>query len=188
MKYTRYKILGASALILCLSKSYAQDKHKWLKVLIEPDLLVTMPDTPKAISMNGIKIYECIYPNKIFRITTEKSPLNYKGRRINEVDKEFFDSLTYKIIHENGVKRELVSDSNTAVEGHNVRFIIYRETINQREAVVKLEILNVTGIEEAMYKFYMIDFEKKDITDNESIFFNTWDLYYKFEKGIHDTR
>src|SRR5574343_72954 len=71
---------------------------------------------------------------------------------------------------------------------YNVRELIYTDNINSKTCTVTLQILNVTGFDEAMYKFYFIDFKNRASVPEEYInFFSDWDLYYKLENEIKNS-
>jgi hypothetical protein len=160
----------------------AQVDSTWKKILIEPDLLTLFPDTPIIDLTKPIKSYEYQIGELIYRVTSEKSPLIYYGRTIKEVDDEYYSSLTSKTITS---KQKLIKENNFKFEGHNVRELIYIDTINSRQCTVTIQILNVIGFEEAMYKFYLIDFENRTtIPEISKPFFSNWDLYYKLENNL----
>jgi len=171
-------------LLLITSLSYAQKNSNWVGKIIEPDLFVLFPDTPKIFLNKGVYLYEYINSEFIMRVTSEKSPLNYYGRTIEEVESEYYDSLNDRILNR---KQKILTEEDFKFENHKVRKLVYLDTINNQPCTVTLEILNVTGFEEAMYKFYFIDFKQRpDLPKVFENFFLGWDLYYKFENQINE--
>lgn len=163
----------------------AQINSNWKKIIVKPDLLVYFPENPK-VSVDSLKTtYELKINEVIFKVTSEKSPLNYYGRTIEEVDKEYYSSLTKKTLREEQI---LIKERNFDFEGHNVRELIYSDHVNSKPCTVTLQILNVIGLDEAMYKFYFIDFKNRsNIPKEYQHFFSDWDLYYKFENDIQNS-
>jgi hypothetical protein len=160
----------------------AQSDSTWKTILIEPDLLSHFPETPAIDLTKQIKSYEYKIGQLIYRVTSEKSPIIYYGRTIKEVDEEYYSTLTSKTITS---KQKLIKENDFKFEGHNVRELIFIDTLNLKPCTVILQILNVTGFEEAMYKFYLIDFENRTtIPEISKPFFKNWDLYYKLENKI----
>ena len=172
-------------LIIFSTQVNAQINSNWKKIIIEPDLLVYLPEMPK-VSVDSIKTtYEVTINKVIFRVTSEKSPLNYYGRTIKEVDDEYYNTLTKRILTKN---QKLLKERNFLFEGHNVRELIYSDSINSMPCTVTLQILNVTGFDEAMYKFYFIDFKNRSNIPKEYLnFFSDWDLYYKLENEMKNS-
>jgi hypothetical protein len=172
-------------LIIIFSLQMTAQSLAWKKTLIEPDLLVNFINDNKVIRDETITRYEFQNDEVILLITTEKSPLNYFGRSISDVDTEYFGSLTKSIITSN---KKLLKESNFDFEGHNVRELVYSDVVNSKPCTVTLQILNVTGFEEAMYKFYFIDFKNRDIVPEKyTPFFSDWDLYFKIENDVKDS-
>lgn len=161
----------------------AQTNPEWQKTIIAPDLLVYFPENPKKSVDSLITTYELKFNDVIFKVTSEKSPLNYYGRTIKEVEDEYYAALTKSTLSEN---QQLIKERNFDFEGHNVRELIYFDNIQSKPCIVTLQILNVTGFDEAMYKFYFIDFNNRHSIPNEySNFFYDWDLYYKLENEMN---
>lgn len=77
----------------------AQTDSTWKKILIEPDLLVYFPDTPEMKSNSLLNLYEFQNSEVILRVTSEKSPIIYNGRTIEEVDSEYYSTLTSISFH-----------------------------------------------------------------------------------------
>jgi len=164
----------------------AQTDTTWKQVLIEPDISVYFPDTPKLKENPLVTTYEYQNSEVVLRVTSEKNPINYNGRTIEEVDSEYYSTLTSKTITG---KQRLLKEKDTKFRGHDLRELIYSDTINSKPCTVTLQILNVTGFEEAMYKFYFIDFKNRmTIPENYAAFFSNWELYYKLENDIDNNK
>lgn len=71
-----------------------QNEPKWKEVLLNPDLLVHFPKESEIINDEIKQTYICNSDSISLKITVEKNPLNYKGRSIADVNKEFYDNLT----------------------------------------------------------------------------------------------
>jgi hypothetical protein len=151
----------------------------WLAVIIEPDILVFFPDTPTIRMTNDVTYYEFVDQNTILRVTSEKNKINYYGRPIAEVDYEYYSTLTERTITD---RNKLITEIDSSFEGHNLRKLVYTDTINMKPCIVTLFILSVTGFEEALYKFYVINFDNRvDFSKEYLRFYSNWDLYYQFE-------
>lgn len=172
-------------LIILSAQINAQSNSAWKKTLIKPDLLVYFIEKPKKSVDSTGTTYELKTNEIILKITSEKSPLNYYGRSVKEVDDEYYSTLTKNTLTKN---QKLLKERNFDFEGHNVRELIYTDNINSKPCTVTLQILNVTGFDEAMYKFYFIDFKNRASVPEEYInFFSDWDLYYKLENEIKNS-
>jgi hypothetical protein len=168
--------------ILIVIQSYGQPDSVWKGFIVEPDIYVFFPGIPQVKNIGEIKSYEFSNDEIILKVTSEKSPIIYFGRTIKEVDSEYYGSLTAKII---SPRQKLLEEDNYKFENHNVRRYVYADTIDKKPCVVTLEILNVTGYEDAMYKFYLIDFKNRiKFPDKYLPFFSDWNLYYKIENQI----
>lgn len=119
----------------------AQTDTTWKQVLIEPDISVYFPDTPKLEVNPLVTSSEFQNSEVILRVTSEKSPLNYYGRSIAEVDSEYYATLTGRMISD---RQKLIKETNFDFEGHHVRELIYTDTVDLRPCTVTLQILNVT--------------------------------------------
>jgi len=172
-------------LIILSTQINAQDNFNWKKTIIEPDLLVYFTEKPKISVDSARTTYELKIKDVILKVTSEKSPLNYYGRSIKEVDDEYYAALTKNTLTKD---QKLLKERNFDFEGHNVRELIYTDEINSKPCTVTLQILNVIGFDEAMYKFYFIDFKNRESVPKEYIhFFSDWNLYYKLENEMENS-
>lgn len=181
---SRILLLG---LMLISTELKAQNAPKqWKGFLIDPDIYVLLPDSPKVSIEKSTKVYELNNDEVKLKIISLKSPLNFYGRPIKEVEDEYFGNLTQNTIKHN---QKLISEDNFKFENQNVKKIIYSDTIDKRSCTVTLEILNVVGFEEAEYRFFLIDFKNRIVFPSQyAPFFSQWDLYYKIENNINSNK
>lgn len=154
----------------------AQNTTGWQEVLLKPDLLAHFPKAPMISGDSAKQIYSCDTGDVILRITIEKNPLDYTGRSVEEVDKEYYDNLNQSILDKH---QTLISQRDFKFDGQHVRELIYYDTLDLRPCRTTLQILNVIGWGDAMYKFYLIDFSTNDFySENYDEFFQNWNLFY----------
>lgn len=168
-------------------QTHAQSDSSWVLTLIQPDLKIEFPEKAATRIEAGKELHSLSYGTAQFEITSEKSPLNYYGRTIKEVNDEYYGSLTKNVLQAGGKSRQLLSERNFKLDGFDVRELIYLDSIQNKEAKVTHWILNVIGIREACYNIKFIDFQRSEnIPDIGLKFFRSIDIYYKIEKGIQE--
>ena len=155
---------------------------EWKSIQIEPDIIVYFPDEPQKSISDSIIAYEWSSDTIIYKVTSEESPLNYYGRTIKEVNNEFYSQLTSQLITS---KQRLISERDFEFENHHVRELIYEDSIKSKLVTVQLQILNVTGISKAMYKFYKINLSNSKGISKDDPFFSGWNLYGSFEGNFN---
>lgn len=174
-------------LIVILNINALKAQDSIYTVIVNPDMKVEFPCTPKHNINGNMEKYETNFNDANYSITSEPFPIIYKGKTIAEAESEFYPTFTKRLIGNKTVKNLLEKD--TMFEGHKVRELRFTEVLSDgKENYTFTRAIMVSGYKDALYIIEINSFDKMKLNNtNCSKFLSSLDLYFTLENKL-DTK